>query len=698
MVGLSDNRLRNITWIIIGIIIIVGLYTRFSALDADPPLYFGGQGQSLMTDAHHYSYFPRNKVLFDQWEMFDTSRWRVFEVTLVSGLSYIVFSLFGISRFTANLPGLLLSLLSILFFVLALRRMVDFRGIFLALFLLVFNQVLYVYGRLPYTENGLIFLASLIFFVFVYYRDKLFGQIILGILVALAALTGKIFGYLLIIPVIAGFLVESRGNKTTAILTAVASCLALSAVWAIIVYGGSLNLLLGFYKSHTVGLHGFPAAFKSPLTFFEKLISFGNDSRFYYRAPALGIAGFIAFLLILCAISRDILKNNIPLVFLIVWFVVGQLFFMPQNYRPVRYIYMLYFPLTGLVAYVFTSSAILAGRRNGDRSYRYYILIFFLFWIFLEQLAFNILIERVYTSVYQDLVCLSAALAAILTYVEYRTGFIGFITSRYFKTAAVVFIIIFTLWNFGSNYYQRQHQMSLNIKEASRDLGQILDENAVVSGPMAPTLLLENNLKGFIYAVGISDYDPDLFRKNPVTHFAFDFKTSEMVMEKYPELKAAEPVTEYWINDMLIIVVRISDLTGNGISANYYPTEYERGREYIYNHHYDSALYYLEKFAVSHPENKSVLRTLGSLYPLLGQTDKGLEILKRAALLYPTDFSLEMDLGIYYQTLYVATGEAWMMTMARQHYKRVLEINPYHWDEIDAAARKITSRAGQNGN
>jgi len=689
MVGFNDNRLRNITWIIIGIIIIIGLYTRFAGLDADPPLYFTGHGQSLSTDPHHYSYFPRNKILFDQWEMFDTTQWRVFEVTLVSGLSYLIFAIFGISRFTANLPGLLLSIISILFFVLALRKFVDIRGILLALFLLIFNQVLYVYGRLPYTENGLIFFAALIFFVFVHYRDKIAGKIILGVLVALAALTGKIFGFLLLVPIVAALLVENNDDRYIGVATVVGSCAALSVVWTFAVYGGNLGLLLGFYKSHAVGLHGFPAALKSPLTFFERLVSFGNDSRFYYRAPALGLAGFIAFLFILYSLSRDKLKNNIPLIFLIAWFLAGQLFFMPQNYRPVRYIYMLYFPLAGLVSYVFSSSAMMTGQAREKRSFRYYILIFFLFWIFLEQLAFNVFIGNEFSGAYQDMVWLSASVAVILTYIEFRAGFIGFITSKYFKTAAVALIIIFTLWNFGSNYYQRQQQKSLNIKEAGQDLGQILNESAVVSGPIAPTLLLENDLKGFIYAVGISDYDPDLFLKNPVTHFAIDINAADLILEKYPQFKKAHMVTDYWINDVRVVIMRISDLTGNPEAARYELTDYEKGHRFIENNVYDSALYYMQKFNKEYPENKSALRALAGLYPVTGDAERGLEVLNRAVALYPHDFSLQMDLAVYYQKMYVATGEEWMMSMARKHYEKVLELNPYHWEEINATARMI---------
>lgn len=689
MVSGRAKHIVLIVWIAIAIVTMAGVYLHLVDLDADPPLYFSGLGQSLSTDPHHYSYFARNKILFNQWELFDTAKWRMFEITLVSGLSYLAFTLFGVSRISANSVGLILSLLPILIFLLALRRFVNLNGILLALLLLLFNKVLFIYGRLPYTENGVIFWASLLFFVFVYYRQYIWGRIALGLLIALACLTGKIFGFLLVVPVVLSLWHERGQSRRSNILTVLVSCAAFSALWVILVYGGQLRLLLDYYQSQTTGIYGFPDAFKSPITFIERLISFGNDTLFYFHAPALGIAAFIALVFVSFSATKERLLENIPIFFLVVWFAAGQLFFMPENYRPLRYIYVLYFPLAGLVGFIFSAKISTGGRISLKHNYLQHILKFLLFWVLLEQLAFNILYVGQFEEVYRMVVWYSALIAIIVTLVDLKYGFLRFLNWKYFKTFAVIAIVIFCLCSFGLSYSEWQKQKSFNIREAGLDLGEILNKDAVVCGPIAPTLLLENSLKGAIYAVGVTDSDADFFHKYPITHFALDAEAVGLIVRKYPELTDAKTVAEYWIRDSKIVVVRISDLTGNKQAAAYNPTDFEIGLRFMKDKIHDSALCYMEQFIREYPNNKSALKSLGTLYPINGQIDKGMSALQKAVALYPRDFSVFMALAVYYQTRYVASGDSQFKYLARKTYLKAIEINPYQADEAMAMAQKI---------
>lgn len=680
------------TYIISALIIIialVGIVLHFIDLDCDPPLYFDGYGQSLSTDPYHGSYFARNKLLFGESEILDSSRWRVFRLTLVSWLSYLLFDTFGISRFAANASGLVLILLAILIFLLAIRRFTGIHGILLALAFLIFNKVFYVYGRLPYTENGMIFIITLLFLTFVYGRHQWYGRIAIGILLALAALAGKIFGGLLVVPIIVSFWFEKRRQCLPAILTVIASSIIVAVLWAFIFYGQDLRVLVDYYQSQTLGLYGFPDALKSPVTFIERLISFGNDARFYFHAPVLGLAAFLVFLALTSPDLNFRLRANIPLFFLIIWFVAGQLFFMISNYRPLRYTYMLYLPLVGIAAHLLTAENPHPARRGKNMKIILDILAFFLFWILIEQLLLNIFFLNEFSAMYPALVWLSALVALVMAAVNARFKPMQWLYSQPLRRYIYIPIVLLVMVNFALPYQNWNRHKSFNFREADRDLAEILNENAVLCGPIAPSLAFENDHKIMLYAVGISDRDPNLFQKYPITHFGIDASASGQIVSKYPELEDAEIVSDYWLRDSKILIVRTAEHMNIPESLMYRPTDYEIGRWFMNRERFDSALFFLERFIESHPDNKSTLRLLGELYPIVGKAGRAEEVLQRAVSLYPRDFSVHMSQAILYQKMYLATGDIRFKGLAVDAFSRVIELNPYQFDEIEAIIRAI---------
>ncbi|RKX30807.1 MAG: hypothetical protein DRP46_04695, partial [Candidatus Zixiibacteriota bacterium] len=137
------------------VLIIFLAVIRFAFLDIDPPYFFAGYTQAHLTDPYHLAFAARNAVLFDDWNPFDYHRWDIFKYSLISGVSYIIFSVFGVSRVTANISGLLLNMGGLFLFIMSFTgyRTLRERGI-LTLLLLI-NGMLIFYGRLPFLENGL---------------------------------------------------------------------------------------------------------------------------------------------------------------------------------------------------------------------------------------------------------------------------------------------------------------------------------------------------------------------------------------------------------------------------------------------------------------------------------------------------------------------------------------------------------------
>lgn len=667
-------------------LIVAGIVLHFVNLDADAPIYFAGHGQSLSSDPPQYLYFARNNILFENPESFDNDRWQSFGTSIVNGLGYAVFSIFGISRFNANLAGLILMLLSILIFIFALRKVLNLDGLLLAAVLLLFNKALFVYGRLPYLENGMLFFIALMVLVFIRYRHTLGGQITIGALIALTVLSGKLFGIIMIAPVMITMWLEGRQNRVKAMLTIIGSTIVSAIAWMLILYGGDIEAVLGYYRAQSVDLYGFPEALQSPVIFIERLINYGNDNRLYYHAPVLGTVLFIVLANIVSRFRWRKLKENPVFIFMLSWLAVGVLFFMIGNYRPLRYAYFLYFPMIAIASMTITGD--LKGSTEKGGFFRHFIL-FAVAWICLEQAVFILFSSGQFDKLAGRFVWYTAPIALILVLIEYKLRLLHRLRFSKYNFIWTVLFIALVLFNFGRSYIIWHRQTAFNLKEAGRDLGEMVGDKAVIGGPMAPALLYENNLKGMIYAVGISDDDPDYFRKYPITHFATEASASGLIIEKFPELEQALNTADFWIRDSKILLVRINHLTGNPRAAGYRPTDLELGRVWMDRRVYDSALVYINRFADEFPDNKTAIKLLSELLPANGYIDEGLAVLEKGIRLYPDDYVLYILKGTFYHKMYYSTNERRFLDQAYVAYADALRKNRFCSKQIEEIMEKF---------
>ena len=188
---------RPVYIIAIIIVLMAGLFLRVYDLEQDPPVDIGRFSQDLTTDPHHLTSFAANSANFGESEIYPFPKWRVFNVSLVSGFGYLLLGLGDTNRVFANLAGAIPSFIGIVFFVWGILAGTGRRKTISALIAAVFlssNFLLIIYNRAPFLESGLIFYLGLIFLLFQKYQFKTFNLVILGFLVSLACLTGKVFG------------------------------------------------------------------------------------------------------------------------------------------------------------------------------------------------------------------------------------------------------------------------------------------------------------------------------------------------------------------------------------------------------------------------------------------------------------------------------------------------------------------------
>jgi len=56
------------------VVFIIGLLMRFFLFDSDPPLFFTGMGQDLLTDPYNFVHYARSDYLFGLGDLFDYPR------------------------------------------------------------------------------------------------------------------------------------------------------------------------------------------------------------------------------------------------------------------------------------------------------------------------------------------------------------------------------------------------------------------------------------------------------------------------------------------------------------------------------------------------------------------------------------------------------------------------------------------------
>jgi len=648
----------------IGIIAIAGMIVlHFVSLTHDPPLFYVGHGQSLLTDPYHLTDAARNEVLFDSWNLHDYYRWDVFKNSLISAVSYLSFEAFGVSRISANLASIFLHLIGLLLFVLSIY---NFRSkkeaLFVSLFLLI-NSTLFFYGRLPYLENGLIFLSGLTFFIFVKYHNKIWGQLLTGGLIALAALAGKLFGFILIAPVILVLIYKYRSKFILPTLATFGGMILTAILYIFIFYGDNFSILTSYYSEQTTGMYGSPPGFFSVASFFKMLIIYGGESGIVDFAPFIILSIILGLIISIFSVpfTREFDKSLVPIIFCVGWLLAGVLGLMPFYYRPIRYVLFLFLPGAGLCGYALNYVLFNKIKLSLHNRLISLPLLFFSLWYLFTQ-AFIFFAPfgkkfRVGVDIMPTTALISFALVAILFFIFFKRR-----SFTLKKWPAVIFGVIFLAicLNQGSYFYKGLAKPGQLLKRYNTEFAQLIDKDAVLTGPYAPALTIDNNLKSVIYVFGLANVEKNLFERFPITHIVSDRHNWKRAIKDFPFLKSSLLVVQTIVRDQVLYLYRIP-------TARITETYFEIGQRYFKRDIFDSALVSFEQFTVQYPENIFGQIHFSLALSATGKVEKSEQVMNRLLAKYPDDYMLHGFCIGYYSRLYATTGENKYLELADYH-------------------------------
>ncbi|UCB51848.1 MAG: tetratricopeptide repeat protein [Candidatus Zixiibacteriota bacterium] len=668
-------------------------------LSADPPAI--SWSQDVATDPPQYTYFARNQVMWGDWDLFGHNRFPFFYKSFTSAVSLIVFSVFGLGRFQANLVAVILSLLTMVFLFLALRKVFSVRAAFLSLFFLGMNFVFLMYGRNPFLEISASFLLVLGF----YFMVSSFKNNVLLIPSGVCFAGGIFFGKTMaafILPACAVVLLlwmfERFSSDRKIDFKPVAffggGFLAITLLWIFFSYLPAKREVAGYLGEQALGLYGFPVALQSITGFVQALFTFGRD--LFYRMPVVFLLSFLGLLLFFRDgdtirewVRRRDHRSKVKF-FLVLWFLVCFCLLMILNYRPLRYQFYLIPPMCALAGLWMDS--LFSGFASRNRSPKA------LFWIafvicttFLANYALT-----TYHRLSQKQIQLGSSLGISLILalvigalyfwrsVSSKKAFKGEASSRSAKLrlgsrglVMLVLILISLMVNAGQ-YVSWASSPTYSLNRSSVDLGKILSKDAVVSGPYGPALVWDNELKNIIHMFGVTRPDPELFRTYPITHLALERGGNrDRAFKDYPEvMNQAKIVTTYWLRNIPVDIYRIGEWTGNPKSESYAPSEFERAKMLIDGGETDSALLMLEEFVSHTPDNYSAYQALTEIYFEMQEFEKAALSLEKAIEFNPTDFVAHQQLGSVYLSLGNQTRQDSYRQLAIEQWEKALKLFP----------------------
>jgi tetratricopeptide (TPR) repeat protein len=666
-------------YLILGSVLVVAIVLRTLFLSADPPAGIT-KSQDFSTDPFQYVYFAKNSVDHGVSNPYHDPRFSQWEKSTQNLLAWVVYSVAGTGRVQGNMVGVIFNLLSILLLALTIKNFGARLGALIFAMLAACDFTLVSFARTPFLEASQNFWICGSVYLFSRRREHWLYYAGAGLVCGIAAFFGKMIALFMLGTFTTVWLllylneVEARKELTKSAIRFYAGFAITTVVWLFYSYLPSRGEMSGYLSEQAIGLYGAPKALDSIGDFIWQFVSLLWEQWFFDKMPLITICTFVAGAGILLYFARKspgkklFAEFNVGWVILFLWFAIGYLSLFPWNYRPLRYQTTLMFPamaLTGLaISYSFEhfkqrKSASAKGNRP-DSGHKLNAPVAAILWAIWLMPLFALLLlwigsgsgtGGIEASFRQVAIGYGAALLALgaLAAVGYRSlgrlpnglASAGVVVSALLLIGIVGYSVIkFAGWSEARQY---------SLITADRDLGAILNQGAVISGPYGPALTQQNGFGSVIHMFGVKRIDRELFNTLPITHLVMDEGNEKRAREDYKEMMdRASFVTRYFIRGVPVRVYRISSASANPDANKYVPSDYERAQEFLAEGNNDSAQVCFDRYLSKDIPNYSVnLYVADALYSQ-NKYEDALNYYRKVQLFAPRDALSAVNTGYSY--------------------------------------------------
>jgi len=650
----------------------IALFLRLHYLSADPPLDLA-YSSAVYTDPAQYTAFARNLVLWGDFNPLHDFRLVFFLKSVVTLISYLVFSIAGVGYVQANTVGLFFSFTTLILYFFIIRRLAGNVAALCYLLFITFDYNQIFFGRYPFLENSMNCFTALAITILLYARRTV-PVLLAGIMLGIGIFFSKMIGLVYLFPFGCFMLYEYyhdyRDNVRTFLKRYAffwGGLLALTVFWYFFSYRPMTSSVEGYLQEQALGLYGSPDGLKSVDFFLYKYMTFGATSKLFQKMP---VPALLAWGMILIFFFRALTKEgwrhklfgiNPGTVYLIGLTIVAYGALMIWNYRPLRYQTLLIYPICGLAGMLVSNW--LAGRRpeEGLKMSRVFPAVLY-FWALVPvfQLVVAMFEDSVKVDVYYDyrvlVFVLTLILTAVVVLLKRFTPDIFHSPPRRVVTGIVILAVLAGVGPNAYRYYSWHTAASFTTAAAAKDLKTIVSPEAIISGPYAARLTQDNKIRNLIHMFGVANVDSSFFRRYPVTHLLLDKANEWSARRDYPDIMdQATFVTEYRITNRLIKLYRVAGVTGNVMASHYHLSDYELFRYYFSLGQLDSADSYLQKYMEHYPQNLSANLGVAAEALAANRFEIAGTYYKRAIDFSPTDFHLHFKMAEFYINLLTIT-------------------------------------------
>ncbi len=614
--------------------------------------------------------------------------------------------LFGVGYAQLNLITAAISLLGFVFFFLILvdlpKREDDIKTALFASVFWAFTTFFAMYNRIPLIYTAMIFymlVSAWLWFLgtkkplfFILSWIVIFAAVLYVRVIAVALVPAFLMGHILL------FFGEGEGSRNRVIRAVTLLAIAAAGIALVLLVGKLFNLSPLDIALARVKAHLKEDIFGDGLiVYFFNLGQSGGITRYLPVVSLLAYSYIIVFVRDVFAKRLDFNDGkDVMKVVILAWAVFGAFYTILFKYAPPRYFLFLMPPLFILAG--MTCARLLAPEKKAEFGYGYYFVLLFwlLFLIFRVLLIvfsyfmvnfmtfavgfrlsaeavgrFNALIE--FFSSFYLLLSISLILSLSIMAVIYLIDRAGekkeeeLTVRRGIRIAFVVASMACFLYYQGAIYRRWAANPHYTLVNTSRELARLVNDDAIVAGPYAHPLTIENNLRHIYMTFTRPKSKPpcERFKDSNATHLIIDSKNGLVYIERfYPEtFECLDLMETFYVRGNAVGLYKYKD------NPEYKPTYFERAQLLMASGEFDKAEELLLKSVEGKAPTSAGYASLGRCRVMLKERDKAEEALGKAIETSPDNLPAHWGLG----QLLEARGDR---EGALSHYLSVLELYP----------------------
>lgn len=382
------------------IVTIIFLILRIYKIEADPSYISWSKG--ILFDPAIYSLNLKNYLINNTPLLYNNNYYLIFPGHYF--LQFIFFNITNYNYLNLNLYAIILSYLSVLFFFLTLKKIYNYNTAIIYFIITTLSYVHISYSRISYTETSMIFVASIVLFLY-FFKTK--TCIFFCGLTSIFLVITKLNGISLVLSILFYELYKKYIKKVyNNIKLYVSGIITGIIIFSVFFIYPNINNYKELYNSRIFSDvlldHHSPskAVSESSITIYEsifkmfiqsfKMQNFFNTNIFY-KMPVI-------FLLSLLFWGTDIFKKDKYKYLYLLWLLLSVLMINQSDYTPFRYRYIV------LPLFYITASITIANYKkiqikfNSLNSIITLIVIFYYSFLFREKLYYILIIAGVIIS------------------------------------------------------------------------------------------------------------------------------------------------------------------------------------------------------------------------------------------------------------------------------------------------------------